>query len=70
MITFFKDENRISENRYKLHKELSTILKTCDTFVINAATSSSVTLSMTGFGLVVVPISFGIACALTLAKKV
>ena len=39
------------------------------TFVIMAPTSSSVTLSITGFGLIVKLISAGIACGLTLIIK-
>ena len=36
------------------------------TFIIIASTSSSVTLSVTGFALIVIPISTGIAYGLTL----
>ena len=45
-------------------------MKTVDTSVIMATTSSSVTLSLTGFGLLVIPISSGFACGLTLTIQV
>ena len=35
-----------------------------------ATTSSSITLSLTGFGLIVIPISTGIACGLSVSNKV
>ena len=41
-----------------------------DTIVIIGATITSVTLSFTGVGLLGVPISAGVACALSIANKV
>ena len=38
--------------------------------VIITATSTSITLSVTGVGLIVLPISAGIACGLSLGNKV
>ena len=49
---------------------LTTIIKTIDTFAIIATTSSSVTLSLTGFGFLVNPISSSIACGLTIITKI
>ena len=49
---------------------LTTILKAIDTLVINATTSSSITLSLTSIGLLVIPISVGIACGLISNNKV
>ena len=45
-------------------------LKTFDTFVFIATTSTSLTFSVTGLGLIVKPISTGIACGLTLTNAV
>ena len=39
-----------------------------DTFVFITTTSSSITLSLTGNGLMVAPISTGIACGITITK--
>ena len=41
-------------------------MKTVVTFVNIATTSSSLTFSITGFGLILIPMSNGIACALAL----
>ena len=49
---------------------ITTILKSFDTFVIIATTSSSITLSLTGIGLIVIPISTATACSLSIGNKV
>ena len=70
MITYFKDKNNKSKKRYKNYKTLNTILESVDSIVIIAATSTSITLSVTGIGLIVLPISAGIACTLSLGNKI
>ena len=57
MITYFEDKNLKSKKKYMNYKILDTILESVDTIVIIGATSTSKTLSITGFGLVVFPIS-------------
>ena len=49
---------------------MNTVLESVDSIVIIGATSTSITLSITGIGLIVVPISTGIACGLSLGNKV
>ena len=68
--TYFKDKNNKSKKRYKSYKTLKTILESVDSIVIIAATSTSITLSVTGIGLIVLPISAGIACTLCLGNKI
>ena len=70
MITYFKDKNNKSKKRYKNYKTLNTKLESVDSFVIIGAISTSITLSVTGIGLIVLPISAGIACGLSLSIKV
>ena len=70
MITNFKDKNNKSKKRYKKYKTLNTILESVDSIVIIGATSTSITLSLTGVGLIMSPISAGIACTLSLGNKV
>ena len=70
MITYFKDKNNKSKKRYKNYKTLNTILESVDSIVIIAATSTSITLSITGIGLIVLPIAAGVACSLSLGNKV
>ena len=70
MITYFKDKNHKSIKRYKNYKTLNTVLETVDTIVIIAATSTSITLSVTSIGLIILPITAGITCTLSLGNKI
>ena len=70
VITYFKDKNNKSKKRYKNYKTLNTVLESVDSIVIIASTSTSITLSVTGIVLIVLPISAGIACTLSLGNKV
>ena len=70
MITYFKDKNHKSKKRYKNYKTLNTILESIDSIIIIGATSTSITLSITGVGLIILPISAGISCGLSLGNKI
>ena len=70
LITYFKNKNNKSKKRYKNYKTLNTVLESVDSIVIIAATSASITLSITGVGLIFLPISAGIACGLSLGNKI
>ena len=69
MVTYFKDKNNKSKKRYKKYKNLNTILESVDSIIIIGATSTSITLSITGVGLIILPISAGIACGLSLGNE-
>ena len=56
--------------KYKKYKTLNTILESVDSTVIIGATSTSIPLSITGVGLLILPISAGIACTLSLGNKI
>ena len=51
-------------------KHKNTILESVDSVVIIGATSTSITLSITGIGLIVLPKSAGIACTLSIGNKI
>ena len=70
MITYFKDKNNKSKKRYKNYETINTVLESVHSIVIIGASSTSLILSVTGFGLVILPISAGIACALSIGNKV
>ena len=70
MITYFIDKNNKSKKRYKNYKTLNTVLESVDSIVIIGATSSSISLSITGVGLIILPISAGIVFTLSLGNKV
>ena len=56
--------------KYKNYKTLNTILESVDSIVVIGATLFSITLSVTGFGLMISPISAEISCNLSLGNKV
>ena len=70
MITYLKDKNHKSKKKYKNYKTLNTVLESVDSIVIIGATSTSITLSVIGIGLIVLPISAGIACGISLGNKI
>ena len=70
MITYFKDKNHKSKKKHKNYKTLNTVLESVDSIVIIAATSTLIILSVTGKGLIISPLSAGIACTLPLGNKV
>ena len=70
MITYFKDKNNKSKKKFKKYKAITTKLKSIDTIVIIATTSSSITLSLTGIGLTAIPISTATTCGLSIGTKV
>ena len=70
MITYFKDKYHNSRKKYKIYKTLNTILESVDSNNNIRATSTSITLSLTGVGFIVLSISAGTACTLSLANKV
>ena len=49
---------------------MNTVLESVDSIVFIAATSTSITLSATGVGLIILPISTGIACTLSSDNKI
>ena len=51
-------------------KTLNTVLESVDSIIIIAATSTSIPLSVTGVGLIILPIAAGIACTLSLGNKI
>ena len=69
MITYFKKNNK-SEKKYKNYKTLNTLLESVDSIVIIGAMSTSKTLSITGIGLIILPMTAGFVCSLSLGNKV
>ena len=70
MIKYFKGKNNKPKKKYKKYIKITILLKSFDTFVIIATTSSSFTSSPTGIGLLVIPITTATACSLSIGNKV
>ena len=69
MITFITDKNNKSKKKYNNNKILNTLLESVDSIVIIGATLTFITVSITGIGLIILPISAGNACTLSLGNK-
>ena len=61
-----KDENPKPKKKDKKQKMLTTLEKSFDTFVNIATNTSSVTLSVTGIGLIAIPKSAATSCGLAI----
>ena len=70
MFTYFEDKNHKSTQKLENYKILTSILESVDTIVIIEATTTSITLSVSGVGLIVEPISDGVASVLSLGNKI
>ena len=70
MIIYFKNKNPESKKKSKKSKTLNTVLESVDSYFIIGPMSTSITPSITGIGLIVLPIAAGIACTLSLGNKV
>ena len=69
MITYFKKKKHKPKKKHLKIKILTTLLKSIDTFVTVATTSSPVTLSLTRIDPLMIPISTASACALSIGNK-
>ena len=70
MITYFKDKNHISRKKYKNYKNLNTMVESVDSIIFIGATSTPIAVSITGMGLIILPIKAGIACTLSSGNKI
>ena len=69
IITYFKDKNNKSKEKFKNYNLLTAFLKSFDTSVITARTSSSITLSQTEIGFLFTHKSISIVFALSFSNK-
>ena len=69
MIIYFKDKKK-SKKKYKQYKTKTTISKSFEAFVLIPTKPISVSLSLTGIGLIAIPIKTATACALPIGNKV
>ena len=69
MIKHFKHKNLKLKEKFEKYKMITTMKKTFDRLGIFAITSSCITLSPKGIGLIAIPISSSIACGLTISNK-
>ena len=67
---FYEDEYKKLKKKYNKFKTLNKLLNTIDSITIISTTSTSITFSLTGFGIITIPIIAGVGCTLTIASKI
>ena len=70
MITYSEEKNHKSNKKFEQIQNVTTILKTFDTFVIIATTSCTIILSLRRIRIIAAPISTAAACGLSIGNKV
>ena len=69
-IVYLEDESQTSNRKYEIYQTIKSILESVYTDVLIGATLTCVSLSGTIVGLTVVPVTAGVAFALSLRNKV
>ena len=69
LITYFKDKNQESENKYRKFETSLTKLEWPSILVIVSPIATSITKCVTGFGVKKVPVPAGVAVVLSLGKR-
>ena len=67
---FYEEEYKKLKKKHNKYKNLNKILNTIDSVAIISTTSTSITLSLTGYGLIIVPITAGCGCVMTVGSKI
>ena len=70
MMKYYEIEDTKYKNKYTKCKLINNIINSTDSPIIIGTTSASVTLSITGVGIIVVPITAGVCCATGILVKI
>ena len=67
---YYEEEYKKLKKKHNKFKNLNKILNTIDSIVNISSTSTSITFSLTGFGIITIPIIAGIGCGITITSKI
>ena len=70
MMKFYELEGTKYKKKYTKYKLINNLINSTDGLIIIGTTSASVTLSITGVGIIVVPITAGVGCATGILVKI
>ena len=70
MTKYYELEENKYKKKYTKYKLINNIINSTDGLIILGTTSASVTLSITGVGIIVVPITAGVGCATGILVKI
>ena len=70
MMKYYGMEEKKYKQKYTKNKLINNIINSFDGIIVIGTTSTSVTLSITGVGIIVVPITAGVGCATGILVKI
>ena len=70
MMKYYELEENKYKNEYTKYKLINNIINSIDGLLLIGTTSASVTLSITGLGIITVPITAGVGCATGILVKI
>ena len=70
MMKYYEIEENKYKKKYNKYKLINNIINSTDGLIIIGTTSASITLSITGVGIIVVPITAGVGCATGILVKI
>ena len=70
MMKYYELEENKYKKKYTKYKLINNLINSLDGIIVIGTTSASVTLSITGVGIIVVPITAGVGCATGILVKI
>ena len=70
MMKYYEMEEKKYKQKYTKYKLINNLINSLDGIIVIGTTSTSVTLSITGVGIIVVPIAAGVGCATGILVKI
>ena len=70
MMKYYEMEEKKYKQKYTKYKLINNIINSLDGIIVIGTTSASVTVSVTGVGIIVVPITAGVGCAIGILVKI
>ena len=70
MMKYYELEQKKYKEKYTKYKLINNLINSLDGIIVIGTTSTSVTLSTTGVGIIVVPIAAGVGCATGILVKI
>ena len=70
MMKNYEMEEKKYKTKYTKYKLINNLINSTDGLIIIGTTSASITLSITGVGIIVVPITAGVGCATGILVKI
>ena len=70
MMKYYEMEEKKYKQKYNKYKLINNLINSLDGIIVIATTSASISLSITGVGIIVVPIAAGVGCTTGILVKI